>query len=135
MFWIVWQSKFLKVVYFDHSTRIPDMFQIHSRISYYKDSTHVFCCLTSPYEWKILEWDDKLQTNKQTNINVRLGISFSFILWNQLFYRFGEFLSVPHLLRPETVRVPLRTPDIQIFVCQWDSHQLCEPLKPVKATF
>ena len=33
-----------------HSTRIPDMYQIHSRISYYKDSTHVFCCLTSPYE-------------------------------------------------------------------------------------
>ena len=23
--------------------------------------------VTSPYEWKILEWDDKLQTNKQTN--------------------------------------------------------------------
>ena len=23
--------------------------------------------LTSPYEWKILEWDFKLQTNKQTN--------------------------------------------------------------------
>ena len=22
--------------------------------------------VTSPYEWKILEWDDKLQTNKQT---------------------------------------------------------------------
>ena len=21
--------------------------------------------VTSPYEWKILEWDDKLQTNKQ----------------------------------------------------------------------
>ena len=23
----------------------------------------------SPYEWKILEWDDKFQTNKQTKIN------------------------------------------------------------------
>ena len=23
--------------------------------------------VTSPYEWKILEWDDKPQTNKQTN--------------------------------------------------------------------
>ena len=22
--------------------------------------------MTSPYEWKILEWDDKSQTNKQT---------------------------------------------------------------------
>ena len=24
--------------------------------------------VTSPYEWKILEWDEELQTNKQTNI-------------------------------------------------------------------
>ena len=23
--------------------------------------------VTSPYEWKFLEWDDKLKTNKQTN--------------------------------------------------------------------
>ena len=23
--------------------------------------------VTSPYEWKILEWDDQPQTNKQTN--------------------------------------------------------------------
>ena len=23
--------------------------------------------VTSSYEWKILEWDDKLETNKQTN--------------------------------------------------------------------
>ena len=26
--------------------------------------------MTSPYEWKILEWDDKLQTSKQTNENI-----------------------------------------------------------------
>ena len=24
--------------------------------------------VTSPYEWKILEWDDELQINKQTNL-------------------------------------------------------------------
>ena len=37
--------------------------------------------VTSPYEWKILEWDDKLrknkQTNKQTNILQLLEMYFA----------------------------------------------------------
>ena len=36
--------------------------------------------VTSPYERKILEWDDKLQTNKQTNNIKKIITNREFVL-------------------------------------------------------
>ena len=38
--------------------------------------------VTSPYDWKILEWDDKPQTNKQSNIG------------RKVLYRLGRILLI-----------------------------------------
>ena len=69
--------------------------------------------LTSPYEWKILEWDDKPQTpNKQTKSKRKRKIFFIFFLHMQVgpyhtgsaFTQYFKYvgcstsLSVPHLL-------------------------------------
>ena len=36
--------------------------------------------VSSSYEWKILEWDEKLQTNKQTNS--QNPIQYKFHIWS-----------------------------------------------------
>ena len=36
--------------------------------------------MPSPYEWKILEWDEKTQTNEQTNKQTSTGCNMKFVV-------------------------------------------------------
>ena len=40
--------------------------------------------MTSPYEWKILEWDDKPQNNKQNTITVSFVGQIEFVTDKQI---------------------------------------------------
>ena len=42
--------------------------------------------MTIQYEWKILEWDEKTQTNKIVWINIKSSSSFVFTNKSKIFY-------------------------------------------------
>ena len=48
----------------------PSMLYGHGCRAYVNICSHSPAMLTSPYEWTILKWDDKLHTNKQKYIHI-----------------------------------------------------------------
>ena len=40
-----------------------------------------FAAVTSPYEWKNLEWDDKLQNKQKNQINIKI-----FLVHKKVYY-------------------------------------------------
>ena len=80
-------------------------------------NTHRNRTTTSPYEWKILEWNEKPKTSKLTNKTSILSLFFLFSRWS-LITRFWKFKGhLPPSPLPESANSPLEnTLKLQVHV-------------------